>query len=141
MSPLCWRQCGETGTVFHLLWACPIITQYWKWIYNLISQILKLNLEPSLGMALLSVERDLVPHHMRTLLSHILLAARLTLVRHWKDTKHPEIFEIIQITNTHGTYERLYASGMGNYLLTNKIWESWNKWYSTKLDFSITPSV
>lgn len=83
VSPLCWRQCGEVGTLFHLLWSCSNITQYWKRIYNLISQVLKINLEPSPGMALLSLEMDLAPHHMRTLLYHILLASRLYLVRHW----------------------------------------------------------
>lgn len=141
VSPLCWIQCGEVGTLFHLLWSCPNITQYWKQIYNLILQVLKNNLEPSPGMAILSLEMDLAPHHMRTLLSHILLAARLSLVRHWKDIKIPEISKVTQTINTHSTYEQLFASEMGKYSLTNKIWEPWNKWYNIKVDSGLTSSL
>ena len=130
-SPLCWRHCGETGTLFHLMWDCPKVTQYWAGIYDLISCLFWVRLDPSPGMALLSLEMDLVPFHLRNLLSHILLVARLALVRHWKDIISPTRSVVKQIINTHGTYEQLFAHSVGKYPSISSIWEPWNQWYST----------
>lgn len=64
-------------------------------------QVLGLKLEPTPGMAVLSLGVDSVPLSLRILISHILLAAQLNLVRHWKDQKAPNIQETIQLINTH----------------------------------------
>ena len=89
-----------------------------------------IQLSPTPGMALLSLEMDLVPYSSRNLLSHILIAARLAIVRHWRDTACPGLSEVKQIIHTHGTYEQLFVHSRGRYPLIVKIWEPWNMWYS-----------
>lgn len=59
---------------------------------------------------------------MRILVSHILIAARLTIVRHWKDIDPAPIAETLHIINTHSAYEIKFAQSLGNHIKVSKIW-------------------
>lgn len=130
LSSRCWRECGQLGTLPHILWLCPCIKNYWTDIFNLIGQVTGIKLGPSQGMALLLLGIDLIPTRMRTIVSHILLAARLTLVRHWRDRTPPGLAETLQIINTHGTYEIQFAFSTGKHLTISEFWSHWKTWYS-----------
>lgn len=84
-----WRRCGGEGSLIHILWRCPSLSSFWSGISALILQVLKINVSLSPGLALCSVGIEFIPRDLRTILIHILLAARLTLVQHWKDHKPP----------------------------------------------------
>lgn len=99
VSPECWRQCGGLGTLMHRLWSCPHITSYCLNIFTLIEQILGFPISPSPDMALLSLEIDNIFPALRTVTSHIFLAARLCLVHHWKKILLPDMKEILQTIN------------------------------------------
>lgn len=70
---------------------------------------------PSPELALLSLDIDLIPTHLRAMVSHILLEARLNIVQHWKDSNLPTITETLQKTNTHSVYEKQFAYSIGNH--------------------------
>lgn len=38
-TPLCLRECGQSGIFFHTIWKCPKIMTYWEAIMNIISQV------------------------------------------------------------------------------------------------------
>lgn len=127
---LFWRRCGREGTLIHILWRCPSLSSFWSGISAIILQVLKTNISLSPGLALFSLEIELIPHHLSNMLIHILLAAQMTLVWHWKDHKPPTVGKVIQITQTRATYEIMFAPANGNYQKANKIWELWDHWYN-----------
>lgn len=65
-------------------------------------------LDPAL--ALLSLGIDNFPASLRSTITHLLLAARLSIKRKWKDSRPPSVIEVIDLTNPHNTYERMLAS-------------------------------
>lgn len=134
-SPDCWRLCGESGTLFHILWNCPKIKPLWRQIENIIRNFSYQTPPLSPSMAILSIDLESIPNQVRTIISHILLVTRLTILRHWKDTEPPSITEVITTVHNYGTYEVLHASAMGNHEKISKIWEPWNTWYSRRLNY------
>lgn len=87
LSPTCWRQCGAKGTLRHILWSCPAISPLWLAIFRTRKkQIYGFIIPISPGTALYSLGLDKVPPKVRGLISNILLAIHLSLVRHWKDS-------------------------------------------------------
>lgn len=45
-SPTCCRECGESGTLIHLLWHCRSVKPFWNAVFSLLSEIIK---SPTLG--------------------------------------------------------------------------------------------
>lgn len=62
---------------------------------------------PALALLLLGVDSFPVPY--RSLVVHFLLAAQLTIVRHWKDSSPPSYAETLSVLQLHYQLERLYA--------------------------------
>lgn len=119
---------------YHISWACLCIKKFWSRIFLIIVQITGIQVVPSPGLALLSLDIELFPPHLRTMVTHILLAARLTIVRHWKDNNPPTILETLQTTNRHSIYEKQFAYSIGTHERTNKLWSYWQKWYTSNQD-------
>lgn len=128
-SPECWRKCGGTGSLLHVLWSCPRIQRFWMITFQLVEQITGIKVDFSPGMALLSLEIDSIPPSLRILVSHIFIAARLTIVRHWKDTNPPSVTETLQLIDTHRMYEIQFAWSLGNQNKITNIWVPWTIWY------------
>lgn len=32
-SPICWRGCGATGTLYHIIWTCPAVSFLWVAVF------------------------------------------------------------------------------------------------------------
>lgn len=79
-SPLCRRLCGGSGRLVNILWHCPKLRTLWSQVENLMSYITYLNQPLKPGMAILSLELDFIPTPYRTVVYHILLATRLTIL-------------------------------------------------------------
>lgn len=43
-SDLCWRGCGATGTLIHLLWHCPKLVRYWTDVLSDINSAFQITL-------------------------------------------------------------------------------------------------
>ena len=43
----CRRGCGHKGTIFHILWDCPLIQEYWVKIHDCMGEVLGDTLRPS----------------------------------------------------------------------------------------------
>lgn len=128
-STLCWRNCGQVGTLYHTLWSCRVITQYWKAVFHLLKQILKIHINVSPDLALLSLNIETIPTESRTIATHILLSAKLVLTRHWKKQTAPIIQEVISTTHTHAVYEMMFASTQNWLPVAERQWKTWMVWY------------
>lgn len=56
MSPLCWRQCGQRGSLIHILGTCQLLRNYWLENFNLISHITNSQTPHDASLAILSLE-------------------------------------------------------------------------------------
>lgn len=65
-SPQCWRLCGGTGTLYHILWSCPQLRLLWSQVERLLSIITGTQQLLTLGMALLSLDITYIIYHSPT---------------------------------------------------------------------------
>lgn len=128
-SPLCWRRCGQAGTLLHMLWGCPKLGSYWTDVYSLISRTLRIPTPLTPALAICSLGIEAIPHHLRTVLLHILLAARLTILRHWKDHTPPTIAETLNTIHTHASYELMFSYVIDKHHQIAKLWAPWTSRY------------
>lgn len=67
-SPMCWRQCGQVGSLLHMWWSCPGISPFWSVVSTLITDILGLPLTLSPELAILDMDLQAIPSHFKTYL-------------------------------------------------------------------------
>lgn len=131
-SPLCWRNCGQIGTLHHVLWKCPGLQSIWSKVFYLISKFIGSQITPNAAVAVLSLGIEYILPETRTIVTHILLSTRLVIMRHWKEANPPTFKEVVESTNSHATYELMFAAAQGNYQKMRAKWSSWYTWYTTK---------
>lgn len=64
----------------------------------------------------------------RTIVTHILLAARMLITRKWKSNISPSVLEIIDLAKQNFTFENLLAHRHGNKQLFDHRWNLWTLW-------------
>lgn len=79
----CWRQCGELGSLPHILWQCRSIKTFWNKIFSLLSEILGIPVHPDMFLALLHLVIHRIPARFRSVTLHFLLAVKRNIVRRW----------------------------------------------------------
>lgn len=77
----CWRGCSSKGSLIHILWDCPHIHTFWRKVFSLISDITGIIMKPTLSLAILGIGLESFPYEFRTIMMHILFAARLLIMR------------------------------------------------------------
>lgn len=97
----CWHNCGCLGTLLHIMWDCPVILQFLDEVFLKIHRTTSLKLHKSLGMALFSLGIENIPKQKRNLVTHILLAAHLTITRKWKQPSAPDAQEVYSLVDLH----------------------------------------
>lgn len=136
VAPSCWRNCGEPGNLLHFLWGCNKILKFWVEVFGLIRKVTKTPTVPSPELALLNIGIENFPPHLRYATTHILLAARLTITRHWKFADLILVDEVISLAHTQtlfGAYERMFAALVGGLAATTMVWLPWLEWFQDDL--------
>lgn len=127
----CWRGCGQTGTLLHILWTCPHLQQLWLGVQNMLREVLHLPITLTPQLAILNLNIDELPTHLRQVTVHILLATKLLLTRNWKSNIIPPIAEVVKVVQTHYTYETLLSRGSQHHSKTLDLWNPWYKWHAS----------
>lgn len=104
-SHICWRDCGHAGDILHILWECPVLQTYWQQIFRIISMVTHTRISPSPELALLNLTVETFAPSVRNSVTHILLAARLNITRHWKKTQLPSAVYTLDLIHKHCSYE------------------------------------
>lgn len=78
----CWRNCGKPGTLLHILWSCPHVSQLWKEVEIMLQTIMLQDTLHSLvaltaQLAIPNLNIDDIPTYQRSVTTHILLATKL----------------------------------------------------------------
>lgn len=90
-SGLCWRCGGDRGTILHIFWDCPLLEQYWKIIQQTIQNFTERPILSDPGFFLLHATDMLSKKYKKSLLKHLLDAAKSCIPLLWKSIKAPAI--------------------------------------------------
>lgn len=92
-AALCWRRCGKIGDHTHILWDCPVISEYWKGIKEEIETIINREIPSNALFYLLSIIPDYFNVDQKYILHILLLVVKKTITAKWKQVLSPSIAE------------------------------------------------
>lgn len=121
----CWRQCGSKGSIIHILWDCKNIRSFWYAIFKQITSVTGFIIKPTPHLAPLNLSIDTIPFQFRSIITHILIADRLTITATWKTTLSPNTEEVVRRVKTQHSYEKYFAIQTNNLKSFNNHWAPW----------------
>lgn len=97
---------------------------------DLISHITKTSTNLNQTTAIFGMQLDSFPKQSLTIVSHILIAARMAITTKWKQTKAPNVADVIHRVNTNYICEK-YIAGQNNSIHSfDKKWMPWTQEYN-----------
>ena len=106
-------------------------------MFDVISAITGSRIAPDPALAILSLGIELIPPALRHVVLNLLMAARLSITRKWKDDLPPTITEVIDLTNLHCSHEQLLASSLGRLAKVTALWTPWSVWFTNSKEFPV----
>jgi hypothetical protein len=95
-SLMCWRRCGEKGTLVHYWWECKLVQPLWKKIWKLLKNLnIDLPYDPAIPILGIYPKERSTGYSRGTCIS-MFIAALLTITRLWKQPRCPTTDEWIK---------------------------------------------
>lgn len=125
VSPLCWR-CNEAhGSLLYIWWCCPLIQPFGKEVHRLTIQITIYS--PDFTPVQYLLHHTSIPQsaYKRSLILHLINAAKFCIPIHWKDNTHPSISEWLQRIEKIADMEDLVHQTRETLKKFQKTWACW----------------
>ncbi|XP_063819155.1 LOW QUALITY PROTEIN: uncharacterized protein LOC135057187 [Pseudophryne corroboree] len=126
-SNLCWRQCGQVGSYFHIWWNCPRLASFWLMVRTLIQSLIPDCPLLSPETLLLCAPACQLSKPENKLAMHIACAAKLQIAKSWKLSTPPTRPELMNRVWFVAKMEYL-SSLMNN--TVDKFHGVWTPWYT-----------
>ncbi|KAL0149606.1 hypothetical protein M9458_055133 [Cirrhinus mrigala] len=132
VDPLCDKCKRDEASLFHMFWTCPSLERYWRDVFQTLSLILNLELEPDPLIALFGTagEDDMyfTAIKRRILSFASLLASRAVLLR-WKDAAPPTHAQWLRDIMTCLDLEKIRYSVCDSNKKFEKVWGPFLKYF------------
>lgn len=127
-SQLCWRGCNEIGTMAHIWWHCLEIKKYWDEIRSIIGEITNIIILDDPRICLVHGNEMPMKTYLKSLLPHLIKAAKSLIPRHWQDKRRPSIWEWLNKVNEIYYLEYLRFSEGTELEAFEMTWRKWVKY-------------
>ncbi len=124
INPICDRCKLEDATLFHMFWLCPKLKGYWKAIFEALSTVLTVKIDPNPLMSIFGI----IPEGMelpvgghKIVAFTTLLARRLILLR-WKEAVPPSVSHWIRDVLSNLKLEKIRYTLRGSEDKFFKVW-------------------
>lgn len=91
---LCWRCESHVGLLYHIFWACPVASPFWRQITTKGSLVLNREIEMDPFTYLLGVPVKGLSESVTTLVSHVFTACRCLTAFLWRSTFSPTMADL-----------------------------------------------
>lgn len=125
LSAACWRESGLRGSFLHIWWDCPKLRPFWLDIHAQIKLILDVELPDSPLESLLHFPTIPLGQYRKSILPHLLNAARRLIPIHWKKPQIPTRTEWIGLVDNIMAAEEWMAKCKDKYEKFYSIWATW----------------
>lgn len=121
----CWRGCKELGSMTHIWWQCPTIKIFWTEVRGFIKDITGISILDDPWVCLFHISEMPNKAYLRTLLPHLLDAAKSLIPKYWRRIERPAMKDWLEKINEIHTLEYLrYSEGTKMGVFETK-WKGW----------------
>ena len=120
----CYRCGKDKGTLFHCLWTCPKVKEFWEEVKGELQKILAINIEldPKLFLLGLYPTGHKIKRSEQIFLDFGLLQAKRVIALSWKSIRKPSISQWFKELTTSLPLERITYTLKNKQELFEKIW-------------------
>ena len=131
-SEYCWR-CGlEQGTLLHIFWSCVKIRKYWLEVQRISQKFTEIQLPDDPAFFLLHSSQIPVRAYKKSVLCHLINAAKSGITLQWRDTRPPSITRWLNRVREIGAIEDLVLSARNKREQYVETWTGWNQFINTE---------
>jgi hypothetical protein len=93
---MCWRECGEKGTLIRCWWECKLVQTLWKKIWRLLKN-LNIDLQYDTVIPLLGIyQKECNTGYSKGICTPMFIAVLFTIAKLWKQPRCPTTDEWIK---------------------------------------------
>lgn len=124
-SGLCWRCGEESGTILHVFWSFPRLEQFWKSIQQTIQRFTERPVSADPAFFLLHATTMSSKTYKKSLIRHLLDAAKACIPLLWKSTGTPSMGMWLRKVEDVRKMEDLILTARNQKELYDKTWTTW----------------
>lgn len=126
-SKMCWRCNKAVGSQYHILWECPLVTQFWAQIQTVLQKLLGVPIPLNPMHYILGLPVPGIHKSKRKLMSFILLAAKRTIPKLCLFSSSPTLTQTLSILMDIWRMEHPSAVVDDSISKFSQTWQSWDE--------------